>query len=197
MGPILPCEPCAFHKTNLMKLKRDFIYIILIALLLATIGQLVYSYKYIPHKQREVAVYYNRDVEANREIIKTIQNANQFVYFAVYTFTRNDLKDALLGAKHRGLDVQGITDKDQLVKIELQGKIIKELREAGIPVSTQDHLGIMHLKTVVTDTGYVSGSYNWTAAATNMNDEVIEVGTDEALRSQYEKVLRKLLTKYP
>lgn len=180
-----------------MKLKRDFIYIAIIALLLATVGQLMYSYKYVPAQQRRVTVYYNRDIEANNEVIETIQHANQFVYFAVYTFTRNDIKDALLGAKHRGLEVKGVTDKDQLVKIELQSKIIKELREAGIPVSTQDHLGIMHLKTVVTDAGYVSGSYNWTAAATNMNDEVIEVGTDEALRSQYEKVLRKLLTKYP
>lgn len=179
-----------------MKINRDIVYITVIVLLLALCGQLLYSYKYVPTKQRQATVYYNRDVEANKKVIETIQHANKFVYFAVYTFTRNDIKDALLGAKHRGLDVQGVTDKDQLVKIELQGKIIKELREAGIPVSTQDHLGIMHLKTVVTDAGYVSGSYNWTAAATNLNDEVIEVGTDETLRSQYEKVLRKLLAKY-
>lgn len=179
-----------------MKLTRDFVYIAIIALLLATVGQLVYSYKYVPAKQRQVTVYYNRDVEANKKVIETIQHANKFVYFAVYTFTRNDIKDALLGAKHRGLVVQGVTDKDQLAKIELQGKIIKELREAGVPVATQDHLGIMHLKTVVTDAGYVSGSYNWTAAATNLNDEVIEVGTDENVRLQYEKVLEQLLTKY-
>lgn len=179
-----------------MKLTRDFTYIAIIILLLATVGQVVYSYKYIPAKQRQVTVYYNRDVEANKKVIETIQRADKFVYFAVYTFTRNDIKDALLGAKHRGLDVQGVTDKDQVVKIELQGKIIKELRDAGIPVATQNHLGIMHLKTVVTDTGYVSGSYNWTAAATNLNDEVIEVGTEESMRTQYEKVLRKLLGKY-
>lgn len=179
-----------------MKISRDIVYVIVIILLLALCGQLLYSYKYVPAKQRHVAVYYNRDVEANKKVIETIQHANKFVYFAVYTFTRNDIKDALLGAKHRGLDVQGVTDKDQLVKIELQGKIIKELREAGIPVAIQDHLGIMHLKTVVTDTGYLSGSYNWTAAATNLNDEVIEIGTDENVRLQYEKVLKQLLAKY-
>lgn len=179
-----------------MKISRDIVYITVIVLLLALCGQLVYSYKYVPAKQRRVTVYYNRDTEANRKVIEAIQHANQFVYFAIYTFTRNDIKDALLGAKHRGLDVRGITDKDQLTRIELQGKIIKELREAGIPVSTQDHLGIMHLKTVVTDNSYVSGSYNWTAAATNLNDEVIEVGTDENLRIQYEKVLKQLLAKY-
>jgi phosphatidylserine/phosphatidylglycerophosphate/cardiolipin synthase-like enzyme len=54
----------------------------------------------------------------------------------------------------------------------------------------------MHLKTVVTDKSYVSGSYNWTAAATTLNDEVIEVGSDEGVRVQYEHVLRELLGKY-
>lgn len=179
-----------------MKFTRDTAYIITILLLIAFAGQIYYSYRFIPHKERAVRIYYNRDVQANQKIIETIQQAEKFVYFAIYTFTRNDIKDALLGAKHRGLDVRGVTDKDQLVKIELQGKIVKELREAGISVTTQDHLGIMHLKTVVTDTGYVSGSYNWTAAATNLNDEVIEVGSDENVRLQYEKVLRQLLSKY-
>ncbi|MBL8031359.1 MAG: hypothetical protein JNK33_03485 [Candidatus Doudnabacteria bacterium] len=180
-----------------MKLNRDAVYITVIILLIAFAGQIYYSYRFIPHTERAAQVYYNRDIEANQKIIEAIQHADTFVYFAIYTFTRNDIKDALLGAKHRGLDVRGVTDKDQVARIALQGKIIKELREAGIPIGTQDHLGIMHLKTMVTDTSYVSGSYNWTAAATNLNDEVIEVGTDEALRSQYEKVLKKLLAKYP
>jgi phosphatidylserine/phosphatidylglycerophosphate/cardiolipin synthase-like enzyme len=179
-----------------MKLSRDFIYIVIIAILLAALGQLIYSYKYTPAKERAVQVFYNQDIQANRKIIETIQDADKFVYFAVYTFTRTDIKDALLGAKHRGLEVRGITDRDQIEKIDLQEKIIKELRDAGIPVATQDHAAIMHLKTVVTDKGYVSGSYNWTAAATSLNDEVIEVGRDESIRKQYQSVLEELLQKY-
>lgn len=180
-----------------MKFSRDLIYITIIAILLAVCGQLVYSYKYTPAKERVVTVYYNHDTEANRRVIDTIEHADQFVYFAIYTFTRTDIKDALLGAKHRGLEVRGITDKDQLAKIDLQEKIIKELRNAGIPVAVQSHSAIMHIKTVVTDNGYVSGSYNWTAAATDSNDEVIEVGKDESIRKQYERALREVLTKYP
>jgi phosphatidylserine/phosphatidylglycerophosphate/cardiolipin synthase-like enzyme len=179
-----------------MKFSRDFLYLAIIAVLIALCGQLIYSYKYVPATERRIAVYYNHDTEANRKIIEAVQNADRFIYFAVYTFTRTDIKDALLGAKHRGLEVRGVTDKDQLAKIDVQGKIIRELRAAGIPVAVQDHLGIMHLKTVVTDKSYVSGSYNWTAAATTLNDEVIEVGSDEGVRVQYEHVLRELLGKY-
>ena len=179
-----------------MKFSRDLIYITIIAILVATCGQLIYSYKYVPAQERKVEVFYNRDIETNRKVINVIENADKFVYFAIYTFTRNDIKDALLGAKHRGVEVRGITDKDQLAKIDLQEKIIKELRKAGIPVAVQSHSAIMHMKTVVTEKEYLSGSYNWTAAATDQNDEVIETGKDESIRRQYEQVLREVLEKY-
>lgn len=179
-----------------MKLSRDAYYLAVIIILLSLLGQILYSYKYLPAKTREVKVFYNRDIEANKKIIEEVQNADKYVYFAIYTFTRLDIKDALLGAKHRGLEVKGLTDAGQVKKIELQTKIISELREAGIPVAEQDHLGIMHLKTLVTDKSYVSGSYNWTASATNVNDEILEIGYDPELRQKYEDVLLKILGKY-
>ncbi len=177
------------------KLNKNIAYLVVIVVLLGLCGQFYYSYRYQP--AHEISVYYNQDIQANQKVAEVIRDADKFVYFAVYTFTRNDLKDALLGAKYRGLDVRGVTDRDQLPKINIQAKIVKELRAAGIPVSVQDHLGIMHLKTVVTDKAYASGSYNWTSAATNLNDEVLEIGRDEAVRAQYEKVLKTLLAKYP
>ena len=179
-----------------MKISKDFIYITVIALLIALCGQIYFSYRVLPLRANRIGVYYNQDIQANRKIIETIEQANKFVYFAIYTFTRNDIKDALLGAKHRGLTVRGITDRDQLEKIDVQTKIIKELRDANIPVAVQDHAGIMHLKAVVTDKGYASGSYNWTGSATTLNDEILEVGTDESVRAQYERALVKILDKY-
>ena len=92
-----------------MKPTRDGIYLLIIIVLISVCGQFYYSYKYIP--AHRIEVFYNRDIEANRKIIETIQDADKFVYFAIYTFTRYDIKDALLGAKHRGLDVRGVTDE--------------------------------------------------------------------------------------
>ncbi len=179
-----------------MKLTRDAIYIVIILLLIALCGQFYYSYHYQPQSERRVKVYYNQDIQTNKKVTEVIQNADQYVYFAIYTFTRDDIKDALLGAKHRGLDVRGVVDRDQSNKIEDQRNIIKELKDAGIPIVTQDHSAIMHMKTVVTEKEYASGSYNWTSAATNLNDEVIEFGQDEYLRKQYESVLRELFKRY-
>lgn len=179
-----------------MSRKKEIGYLVALSLLLAITGQVLYSYYYLPQKAREVSVYYNKDVEANKFIVQTIQDADEYVYFAIYTFTRTDIKDALLGAKHRGLTVVGLTDKNQIESLESQRKIVKELREAGIPVYTQTHSAIMHLKTLVTEKAYVSGSYNWTSSATEKNDEVLEVGRDPGVRKQYEQVLLELFEKY-
>ena len=175
---------------------RDVVYLIVIALLIALSGQFYYTYHYKPAKEREVRVYYNHDVAANVEITNTIQDAEKFVYFAIYTFTREDIRDALLAAKYRGLEVRGIVDKKQSFGLDAQEKIIKELQAAGVDIVFNNHSYIMHLKTVVTDKGYVTGSYNWTASATDSNDEIIEVGVDEDLRKQYQKTLEEIINKY-
>ena len=175
------------------RLTKDLSYFIVIAVLIATLGQLYY--------QKEVhfspaRVYYNKDTELNTKLISLIQDSNEYVYFAIYTFTRYDIKDALLGAKHRGVKVIGLTDKDQIQKIDSQEKIVQQLREAGIPVYVQDHSKIMHLKVLVTEKAYASGSYNWTASATTGNDEVLEIGTDPTMHKEYQDILERLFYKY-
>ncbi len=182
--------------TRMSPQTKEKIYLLIIALLIALCGQFYYSYRYVPVTERQVKVYYNQERELNKEIINVVRDADQFVYFAVYTFTRADIKDALLAAKQRGLKVIGLTDKDQYQKLDSQQKIIDELKKAGIPVYTQDHSGIMHLKVVVTEKAYASGSYNWTAAATNLNDEVLEVGHDESLRTVFQNILEEMFAKY-
>jgi phosphatidylserine/phosphatidylglycerophosphate/cardiolipin synthase-like enzyme len=176
-----------------MKIKEG-IYWGVIFVLLVFCARVYYTYSYAP--AQEIRVYYNHDTQENKQIINLIQNADKFVYFAVYTFTKTDIADALLGAKHRGLAVAGVTDKNQLGSLASQQKIIKELSDAGVPIVTQDHSAIMHMKAVVTDKGYASGSYNWTAAATDSNDEVLEIGSDEIVRKQYETILRRVFQKY-
>jgi phosphatidylserine/phosphatidylglycerophosphate/cardiolipin synthase-like enzyme len=176
--------------------RRDVIYFVIIIILAALCGQFWYSYHYQPKASRDITIFYNQDKQANVEITRTIQDADKFVYFAIYTFTREDIRDALLAAKYKGLDVRGLVDKRQSGSIESQKAIVKSLEDAGIPLAYNDHSYIMHLKTVVTDKAYVSGSYNWTAAATNLNDEIIEIGKDEDVRKQYEQIIKTVIEKY-
>ncbi|MBU6370551.1 MAG: hypothetical protein KGH93_01770 [Patescibacteria group bacterium] len=142
----------------------------------------------------ETKVLYSLDARENdREIIKLIDGAKQFAYFAVYTFTKKNIADALVAAKSRGIDVRGITDRDEAAT-DYEKPILAELSAAGIPVETQTHPdGIMHIKALVTDKAYAIGSYNWTSSATVANDEILEIGTDETLRQEYLAIIEKVI----
>ncbi len=141
-----------------------------------------------------VHVFYSLDKKHNdAELISLINHAKQYVHFAIYEFTLQDVADALVRAKERGVDVRGIVDRENSTT-PYEAPIIATLRAANIPVETQVHRsGIMHIKALVTENAYASGSYNWTNSATTKNDEVLEIGTDPELRTRYEAILKQLL----
>lgn len=144
-------------------------------------------------------VVYSLDAKRNdEEIIALINGAKSRIYFAVYTFTLPGIADALIAAKKRGVDVRGIMDAEQSSN-SYGAPITAKLLAGGIPLVVEKHAsgnGIMHIKAIVTDSAYAVGSYNWTKSATTINDEVLEIGTDLALRQAYENILKKLLEAY-
>ncbi|MDE2173001.1 MAG: hypothetical protein KGJ31_00135 [Patescibacteria group bacterium] len=146
-----------------------------------------------------VRVIYSLDKKQNdREIIALIDAAKSHVFFAMYEFTLKDIADALVAASRRGVEVRGLVDAGESAN-SYDRPIIKELMDAGIPIVTEKHAsgnGIMHIKAIVTDQAYALGSYNWTNSATTLNDEILEIGTDEALRQTYENILKRLLDAY-
>jgi hypothetical protein len=146
-----------------------------------------------------IRIVYSLDQkQADKEIIALIDGARSRIYFAIYTFTLPSIADALVAAKKRGIDVRGIMDSVQSSN-SYGAPITAKLLAAGIPVVTEKHAtgsGIMHIKAIVTDSAYALGSYNWTGSATNINDEILEIGTDETLRQAYENILKKLLGAY-
>ena len=146
-----------------------------------------------------IRVVYSLDQKQNdKEIIALIDAAKSYIYFAIYTFTLPSIADALVAAKKRGVDVRGIVDSEQSSN-SYGAPILARLQAAGIPVVTEKHAtgnGIMHLKLLVTERACATGSYNWTKSATTINDEVLEIGTDEKLRQAYENILKRLLDAY-
>lgn len=140
-----------------------------------------------------VRVLYSLDEKRNDQaLISLIDNAREHAYFAIYEFTLTDVADALVRAKKRGVEVRGIVDRESSTS-SYESPIISKLMQAGIPLETQQHAsGIMHIKALVTENAYASGSYNWTHSATTENDEVLEIGTDPNLRARYDAILKRL-----
>lgn len=134
----------------------------------------------------------------DKELISVIDGAKTHLYFAVYTFTHKGIAEALARAKARGVDVRGVVDSGQFEE-KFSSDVRDILDNAGIPLVAEKHPsgnGIMHLKMLVTDSTYAHGSYNWTNSATTINDELLEIGTDEKMRNVYEDFLLRLLEAY-
>lgn len=147
-----------------------------------------------------IRVLYSLTARRNdREIIALVDSAHAHVYFAMYEFTLRDIADALVAAKKRGVDVEGVVDSEESSK-SYGRPIVAELLAAGIPVKTEKHdsgNGIMHIKALATEQAYAVGSYNWTASATTENDELLEIGTSPQLVQTYGGILKKLIDQYP
>jgi phosphatidylserine/phosphatidylglycerophosphate/cardiolipin synthase-like enzyme len=144
----------------------------------------------------QTKVFYSQTSQSDEEIIKTIQNAHQYIYFAVYTLTKSNIVDALIAAKLRGVEIQGILDyKQSLIPQEkpLIKKLIKYRIKPKIPFKPS---GLMHIKMLVTENAYASGSFNWTTSATKYNDEVLEIGSVKSIHDQYLKTWQVLFDRY-
>ena len=109
---------------------------------------------------------------------------------AIYGLTDEPIAQALIAAHKRGVNVRLVHDRTQAA-----GKrdVTQELQAAGIPVHIQrgSEGGILHDKFLVIDHTYVlTGSFNWTANATQKNDENFVVVDDQA--PKFEKEFERL-----
>lgn len=174
------------------KISSDkYIQYLLVAVFFAWFGFIISGL----YTNSQFQVIYSLDKKSNdKEIVKVIDDADRYVYFAIYYFTKDNIAEALIRAKKRGVEVEGITDRE--ASKGSNKNVIEKLTRAGIPVEIRNNnQGIMHLKTIVTDDAYVSGSFNWTQSATISNDEVLEIGTNESVRKKYLEIIQKLLQK--
>jgi len=65
---------------------KEKLYILVIIFLIGISAQFYYTYSYEPNNR--IQVYYNQERALNTELISLIRDADEFVYFGVYTFTR-------------------------------------------------------------------------------------------------------------
>ena len=131
--------------------------------------------------------------------IRLVNQAEEFVLLLSFTFDREDLVEALVLARRRGVRVTVGSDKrwtlsgktknqlQMLLKLQAEGCEVRclvgvscgpEYRAVGR--NPYNGLGLLHAKVVHTDVGSVIGSCNWTTSS-RAN---IEVGVHVKLTSQ-------------
>ncbi|MBI1746358.1 MAG: hypothetical protein HYR55_07190 [Acidobacteria bacterium] len=120
-------------------------------------------------------------------------NAGSTLRITLYNLTLTTIKDALLAASARGVDVRAIADKFAICNRDGQlNPLAVELSEAQIPIklyrNSQFPNDIMHNKFFIIDDRILSnGSCNFTAQGTRFNHEnmtIIKVVDGEAVFMQ-------------
>jgi phosphatidylserine/phosphatidylglycerophosphate/cardiolipin synthase-like enzyme len=118
----------------------------------------------------QVEILFSPDDGVAAKILSLIKSAHKSIYFLAYSFTSNDLGNAIRQRAADGLTVAGVMDDGQIVSN--QGTEYDAFMQAGLDVRRDGNPGLMHHKVMIIDQSIViTGSYNFSASAETSNDE--------------------------
>jgi phosphatidylserine/phosphatidylglycerophosphate/cardiolipin synthase-like enzyme len=96
----------------------------------------------------------------DERLVEAVDAARLSVHMAIYNLNLNTVREALIRAHRRGLDVRVVTESDNQ-----EGDDLQRLIAAGVPVLGDRRDGIMHNKFTVIDGSQVwTGSMNYTGS---------------------------------
>lgn len=102
----------------------------------------------------------------DEQLVRALDQALFQVDMAVYDLNLWSVRDALIRAHRRGVQVRLVADQDHL-----DGKEFQQLLDAGIPIRADTGEGLMHHKFVILDGSEVwTGSMNLTVNGAYRND---------------------------
>ena len=126
-------------------------------------------------------VWYGPEDRPLEHLVRVYDRAKRYIYVASYGFTSPLSVKALVEATRRGVEVRILTDRERLNDPK-QRAALSALREAGIPIKTNQHDSLMHLKQVVVDDEVnTSGSMNQTTSGNQYNDERLDIIRDHTI----------------
>lgn len=132
----------------------------------------------------ELQTFFSPDDGVLKTIAPLLQNAQQSIHFLAYSFTSNELGDILRQQHESGLTVQGVMEAEQ-VKSN-QGTEYDPFQQADMQVRLDGNEGQMHHKVFIIDEHIVIlGSYNFSRAAEERNDETILIIDNAEIAQQY------------
>jgi phospholipase D len=118
-------------------------------------------------------------------LVSNFEKASVSIHVLVYTFTLGSVREALIRAKNRGVDVRVVMERDN---VNATGSEYEELRLVGIDVRLDSNPALMHDKLAILDGHMViTGSYNWTSAADSSNNENLVVIDDPQWAQAFER----------
>jgi phosphatidylserine/phosphatidylglycerophosphate/cardiolipin synthase-like enzyme len=119
------------------------------------------------------------------EIVRIVENTQKHLDVAVYSINNRAILCSLEKAKKKGVRVRILTDHVQAAG---NARITLDLVKQGFDLRLHSFGRIMHNKFLIADDSRVmTGSFNWTQPAENVNEENCVEFTDPKVVSQFKK----------
>ena len=137
--------------------------------------------------------YFSPEDEVAEKIVALLRDAQRRIEFMAFSFTRDDMGDAILERAQAGVEVRGVFENTgSQTRFSEYGR----LREAGLDVRRDGNPFLMHHKVIIIDGRIVIfGSYNFSINADEDNDENVLIVDDDgfaaAFVSEFQKVYQQ------
>jgi len=141
-------------------------------------------------------IYFSPDDGVANSLIDLIANAQKSIYFMAYSFTSDELGEAIRERAQDHVTVEGVMDADQVASNI--GTEYDAFNQAGLEVYQDGNSGLMHHKVMIIDEEIVVfGSYNFTNSAETRNDEnlIVIYNSDIAVqfKAEFQRVYAEAL----
>jgi len=135
-------------------------------------------------------VFFSPGHDIPEAVMGLIKNAEHSIDLCIFTITHQELAQELELAFKRGIKLRILTDNEKQYDA---GSRIKDLRNSGIPLRTDESPYHMHNKFGIIDSRMIfTGSFNWTYTAVKHNQENLLVTTNYDIVAQYRTEFERL-----
>jgi phosphatidylserine/phosphatidylglycerophosphate/cardiolipin synthase-like enzyme len=132
----------------------------------------------------DIETYFSPDDGVAARVATLVSFAEESIYFLAYSFTSDEIAQAIRERAAAGVTVEGVMDDSQ-VKSN-QGTEFDPFIQAGMDVRRDSISGLMHHKVIIIDGSIViTGSYNFTASAEDRNDENVIIFNNPDIASLF------------
>ncbi len=135
-----------------------------------------------------VELYFSPTDGTTLKIVEAINTANYSLDIAMFTFINNDIGDAVVAAKNRGVVVRAIIENVNYVGSEHSSLIsngINVLSHSSVPFDFHHKYCIIDANNANSDPVVITGSHNWTNSAEEDNDENTLIIHSQIIANQY------------
>lgn len=129
-----------------------------------------------------------RQMELINVIARKVTRAEKEILFMAFSFTNEEIGEAMLGRADAGVPIRGIFEKTGADAESSYYGLMRKAGLANVDVRLDGNSRLLHHKVIIIDRQTVIfGSFNFTASANRSNDENLLIVHDAGFASQFIK----------